>query len=281
MPEYLDTLIIYFFMYSFLGYLCEVAYCSVPQRRLVNRGFLYGPYLPIYGFGALIIVLFLKPAHAWPVLVFILALVLTSALEYFSSWLMEKLFSVKLWDYSSYRFNLNGRVCLKNSVLFGIMGILVEYLVQPFCSSLISKIPDIALRYVAELIVVVMAVDTTVSVLKMLDFKKGIERIRSLSKELEAQAESLKGLGKEELAAELRARLEKLNKDSAERFYSSVTRLVKANPSITARNEEIKAQLDAVRRYHEERKAMLKQFKAEMKAKKQALKSELRSIKKK
>ena len=93
-----DTFIVVFFIYSVLGYFCEVVYCSVGQKRFVNRGFLYGPYLPIYGFGSLIVTVLLDPLSKWPVAVFILAFILTSCLEYFTSWLLEKFFSVKLWD---------------------------------------------------------------------------------------------------------------------------------------------------------------------------------------
>lgn len=279
MAEYLDQLIIYFFLYSFLGYLCEVFYCSVGQRRLVNRGFLYGPYLPIYGFGSLIIVLFLSPVQRWPLLVFLLAILFTSALEYFASWLLEKLFSVKRWDYSSYKFNLNGRVCLKNSLLFGIMGLLVEYGVQPLFSKIAGKVPAELSHYIAEVILIVFAVDTTLSVVKMLDFKKGVERLKALSQDLEAQAETLKGLDNQELAEELRARMEKLNKDFSDKFYKSVEHLVKANPSMTAKDEEVRAQLEAVRRYYDERKALYKKLKADLKASKKNLENELKSIK--
>ena len=91
----IDRYIISFMIYSFFGYLSEVTYCSIPAKRFVNRGFLYGPYLPIYGFGGLIVVIILSPLHAHPVAVFALAMLLTSILEYFTSWLLEKLFSIK------------------------------------------------------------------------------------------------------------------------------------------------------------------------------------------
>ena len=114
--------ILHFFIYSILGYISEVIYCSIPQHRFVNRGFLYGPYLPIYGFGGLIVYVLPAPIKGNIFLLFASAFVLTSCLEYFTSWLLEKCFSVKLWDYSKHFGNINGRVCLLNSTLFGIMG---------------------------------------------------------------------------------------------------------------------------------------------------------------
>ena len=155
-----DTLIVVFFIYSVLGYFCEVVYCSVGQKRFVNRGFLYGPYLPIYGFGSLIVTVLLDPLSKWPVAVFILAFILTSCLEYFTSWLLEKFFSVKLWDYSKHRININGRVCLLNSTLFGILGLVAEYLVEPFVSRILGSLPADILHYAAILIVAVMSSDT-------------------------------------------------------------------------------------------------------------------------
>ena len=89
-----DSYIILFFIFSILGYISEVIYCSIPQHRFVNRGFLYGPYLPIYGSGAMIVLVLLEPFRSNPVLIFIFGLVLTSMLEYFTSWALEKLFSL-------------------------------------------------------------------------------------------------------------------------------------------------------------------------------------------
>ncbi|HBB29668.1 MAG TPA: hypothetical protein DC000_10580, partial [Clostridiales bacterium] len=106
---------IYFIMYSVIGWICEVIFCSIPEKKFINRGFLNGPLCPIYGFGALIVIFFLTPFKDSIFLVFIFGLIVTSTLEYFTSYAMEKLFHSKWWDYSNNRFNINGRVCLLNS----------------------------------------------------------------------------------------------------------------------------------------------------------------------
>ena len=124
--------VLYFFAYSILGWACECLYCGIPARRFINRGFLEGPYCPIYGCGALIVILVLDPLKGHPLLLFLGAMIFTSVLEYVTSWLMEKLFHSKWWDYSERPFNINGRVCLLNSLLFGIMGLAVMYVVHPF-----------------------------------------------------------------------------------------------------------------------------------------------------
>ncbi|MFQ7539298.1 MAG: putative ABC transporter permease [Clostridium sp.] len=106
-------LILYFFLYSFFGWLCECIYCSIPAHTFINRGFLAGPYCPIYGCGALAVLHILDPFGYSIPLMFVMGIVVTSALEYVTSWGMEVLFHTKWWDYSSYPFNIHGRVCLK------------------------------------------------------------------------------------------------------------------------------------------------------------------------
>ena len=234
-----DTFIVVFFIYSVLGYFCEVVYCSVGQKRFVNRGFLYGPYLPIYGFGSLIVTVLLDPLSKWPVAVFILAFILTSCLEYFTSWLLEKFFSVKLWDYSKHRININGRVCLLNSTLFGILGLVAEYLVEPFVSRILGSLPADILHYAAILIVAVMSSDTVLSIMKMKAFKEGLEKIRELRSEAEERLAALQGEGKAELAAELKLRIEATIEKYKESLRATACHIVLANPSITSRNAAV------------------------------------------
>lgn len=134
----------YFFIYAILGWMVESTYCSLfakPKPHWINRGFLYGPYCPIYGIGALLVLWVLWPLSNYPLLVFGASVVETSVLEYFTSWLLEKLFHTRWWDYSSKRFNLRGRVCLKNSVLFGILGLLLVYTIHPLVQSIVLAIP--------------------------------------------------------------------------------------------------------------------------------------------
>ena len=260
----LDRYIIAFFIYAFLGYVCEVAYCSIPKHRFVNRGFLYGPYLPIYGFGGLIVIILLDDLNQYPLLVFLFAFVLTSALEYFTSYLLEKLFSVKLWDYSKHRVNINGRVCLLNSTLFGIMGLLLEYLVNPFISSLIMRLDDTAMHTAALVIAAVLAADTTLSVMKMLSFREGLSKIREMHKDLDAKIKALRGEGKAELAEELGKRIEENIERYRNAFRIRYSHIVRSNPTITARNEEIKAQLAIYSEWIEERRSLKRKYKADL-----------------
>ncbi len=261
-----DTLILSFFIYSVLGYFSEVIYCSVPQKRFVNRGFLYGPYLPIYGFGSLIVIILLDPFRDYPAVVFILAFLLTSCLEYFTSWLLEKLFSIKLWDYSKHRVNINGRVCLLNSTLFGIMGLVAEYLVQPFVEDLIALLPIDIKHFAAILTVAVVASDTALSVAKMKAFKDTLARIRALRSEAEERINVLRGEGKAELAEELRLRIEATVDKYKDGIRKTAHHIVLSNPSITSRNKALEEQLDILRSWSKERKALKKKYKEDLDA---------------
>ncbi len=262
----IDNLIITFFVFSFLGYIAEVVYCSVGNRRFVNRGFLYGPYLPIYGFGALIVTIFLDPLSAYPVLVFLLAFVLTSALEYFTSWLLEKFFSVKLWDYSKHKVNINGRVCLLNSTLFGLLGLAAEYLIQPHLHDLLAMIPVTIKHYAAILIAVVFASDTVLSITKMKAFQSSLAHIRALRSEAEEKFRTLQGEGKTELAEALRARIEEAIERYKAEGRKTARHIMLSNPTISSRNEAIQKQIILLNEWVRDRKALKKQYKDDLKA---------------
>ncbi len=260
-----DTFIAAFFIYSILGYLCEVAYCSIPQHRFVNRGFLYGPYLPIYGFGAAIVAVIISPLRPYPPAVFLLSMIMTSCLEYFSSWLLERLFSVKLWDYSKHRVNINGRVCLLNSTLFGILGLVLEYLIDPPVMKLLSAVPAAVMHYAAVVIVAVMSADTALSVMKMRAFREGLRRIHEAEEDIGRRVRALQGEGKAELAAELRERLSASAERYREDFRKKASRILLANPTLTARGSDIAKELDLLSVWVKERRSLKARQKDELK----------------
>ena len=258
-----DQYFLYFVVYALIGYISEVLYCSVPMRRLVNRGFLHGPYLPIYGFGALLILIPLQFFDTHPVLVFFIAFFLTSALEYVTSFLLEKIFQTKLWDYSDKFANIHGRVCLLNSTLFGLMGLITLYWVHPHVVRFISDIPDHILHPLSSVLLLGITADATSSIFRMASFKRQLVEFRLKVKELEARFEllakqksnpSLERL-KERLDAELEERRVRLNKYSRQ--------ILDAFPSITAKNDEQRLQLELLKKefrsYREKKKQQRKQ----------------------
>lgn len=182
----MDTMnyILYFFTYSFLGWIAECIYCGIPAKKFINRGFLAGPYCPIYGCGAMVVIHLLQPWSDNPLMIFLIGIVLTSTLEYLTSFLMEKLFHTKWWDYSKYPFNLHGRVCLKNSLLFGILVLAVFYLVHPGVIDLVDSIPSMPQNLLAVLISLFFLYDIYNTVHALLRRNAAFAQIEDSIKEL-------------------------------------------------------------------------------------------------
>ncbi len=122
--------ILLFFLYSFLGWCLEVLCKLVSEKKFVNRGFLIGPYCPIYGYGAILMSVLLQKYLDDPFTLFIMIVLICSVLEYFTSFFLEKIFHTRWWDYTKYRFNINGRICLETMIL-------LDYLVYLLCIKLL------------------------------------------------------------------------------------------------------------------------------------------------
>lgn len=169
----------YFVLYAFLGWVCEDLYCGIPAKKFINRGFFYGPYCPIYGVGALLVLYPLLFVKDYPILVFILGVIITSTLEYITSWVMEILFKTRWWDYSERFMNINGRVCLLNSTLFGIMSIVVVYIIHPVIQDIVLDIPLTALMSFLSAFTIGFGIDCVFTVLALLRRKKVFQKIQT------------------------------------------------------------------------------------------------------
>lgn len=152
-----------FLLYSFLGWVVESIYCFIFDKKFVNRGFLIGPLLPIYGFGSLIIVFFLDRFKENPILLFVITILLCSVLEYFTSYMMEKIFKTRWWDYSNKKFNLNGRICLKNMLMFGVLALFMSYLINPFVLEILDMINSSLFKVLVISLFILFVIDVLVS----------------------------------------------------------------------------------------------------------------------
>ena len=188
----------YFIVYAFLGWVCEDIYCGIGKRKFINRGFLYGPYCPIYGFGALLVIYPLLMVSKHPIVVFIFGMVLTSILEYITSFVMEKLFATRWWDYSTYPFNINGRICLQNSLLFGLMALVVVYGLHPIVSRFVERIPLGFLVIFLIMFTIFFVIDIVNTVIVLLRRKKVFLKLNEDIDELRAQFESDRDILNEE-----------------------------------------------------------------------------------
>ena len=128
-----------FFIYSIIGYLCEVMGIFFETGKLnFSRGYFIGPYLPIFGFGSLIITYYLNRYQNDLVALFIMGAFFCCLLEYLTSLIMEKIFKLRWWDYSHKKFNLNGRICLETGVLFGIGSLIIVKITNPIIFKILS-----------------------------------------------------------------------------------------------------------------------------------------------
>ena len=185
------NLLWYFIIYAFLGWCCEVVFAAFKHKKFVNRGFLNGAFCPIYGFGVVFVVLILTPLKFNFVLLFLCSIVLTSALELITGFLMEKLFNQRWWDYSGRRFNIKGYICLEFSVLWGVACVIIMFLLHPLIAKLVSIVPKfIGLPIVLILItgIIVDAVYTIVCVNKM---NKSLKKIDEFTKAMRAISDSI------------------------------------------------------------------------------------------
>jgi uncharacterized membrane protein len=164
--------LLFFYIYCFWGWVWESCYVSVMQRKWVNRGFLNGPFMPIYGFGAITILLATIPVKDNLVLVFIFGLIGATILEYFTGLIMVKLFRVKYWDYSNEPFNLNGHICLLCSLVWGGFSILMVKVFHQPIEHIILLIPITLSEVLFFVLTIIIAVDITESIRKAMGLKE-------------------------------------------------------------------------------------------------------------
>ena len=174
-----------FIMFSFIGWCSEVVYVGfIHEHRFINRGFLHGPLCPVYGFGGVVILTLPPSLYKTWIPLFLASMLLCTIVEYFVSWFMEKLFHTRWWDYSKNKFNLKGRVCLLNSVLFGFMGLGVIRFVYPHMLRFLNWLGDFVINISADVIGFILLVDIFFTVRKLVDFNTTMEKLRSFGESL-------------------------------------------------------------------------------------------------
>ena len=152
-----------FMIYSVIGWCMEVTCKLIQYKRFINRGFLIGPYCPIYGYGAILITILLRKYIYDPWVLFVMAILVCGTLEYLTSFFMEKIFKARWWDYSQRKFNLNGRVCFGTIIPFGILGLFIMYVSNPFLLEKLELIPEVWLNWIFGILFTIYIVDNIVS----------------------------------------------------------------------------------------------------------------------
>ena len=167
----IKLLFLSFMFYSLIGWIIEVIDQLYRQKKFINRGFLLGPYCPVHGIGALLMLLLLKNISDNYLILFISSVVICSVLEYFTGFILEKIFKARWWDYSDYKFNLNGRICLQNSLFFGLAGVIIIKIAQPFFYEIITSIPANILNIICIIILIIFCIDLIISFNVVCSFK--------------------------------------------------------------------------------------------------------------
>ena len=258
----IETWFLWLMIYSIIGWVYESTICSIGHRKLINRGFLNGPYCLIYGTGAVLVLLVLGRIQN-PVLLFFAGAVVTCSLEYLTSWLMEKLFHARWWDYSKRKFNIGGRVCLIGAVVFGAFSVVLVLVLHPFVKSLTDRLTDAALNWICAILFVGIVSDLVVTVKGLLGThavfaeyavllqqkrKELADRLRTGATEERAKLREAAAYGEEE-----RERIRRVTEEERDRFYAKLQmrlnaqqrRTIYSFPHLTlTRNNEV---LDGLR----------------------------------
>ena len=248
----------YFFIFAFLGWCAEVTYAAVRQRRFVNRGFLNGPVCPIYGFGIVIVAFLLQPMRETFVLLFVCSVVLTSALEWLTGFLLEKIFHSKWWDYSDKPLNIGGYICLQFSLLWGAACLIIVKWILPLTQRLVDWIPfglSVALLIFFTVLLLSDCVATVFTVRGINRQLRGLsllaEKLKSDSDKI-GRAVSKNGIWLAEKQADMRLQYEKL----LQKHNAFTRRILKAFPNLHSMkyNEQLRLLQNKIREYRRKKR---------------------------
>ena len=206
--------ILYFLIYSFLGWVCETIYCSILDRKFVNRGFLNGPVCPVYGFGALLVIALLNKYRGDIFAIFFLGMIVTSVVEYITAVILETAFQTKWWDYSKHKFNIHGRVCLLNSTLFGLLSVVLIEVINVRITTVVNSISKMVNVVLACVAMIIFLLDFITTLIAMIKLNKKLNDLIQVLIELKSMNIKLKELNEHEFEEVI-----KMLKDKNESTY--------------------------------------------------------------
>lgn len=194
-------IITYFIIYSFFGWIIESTYKSILEKKIINSGFLHGPFCPIYGFGAIFMFLCLNNFKNNILLLFFIAFFTLSIWEYIVGFLLEKFLHTKYWDYSENRFNIKGRVCLLNSFFWGILGVVFIKFVHPYITEKIEILSVKHLLFFTVTLSIIIIIDFIISIIKVKNINIKLEKLKEITNTIKEKLEeqNTKAINKESL----------------------------------------------------------------------------------
>ena len=176
--------IFFFYLYSFLGWCYESSYVSLKQKRWVNRGFMRGPFLPLYGSGAIMMLVVSIPFKDNIILTFIAGCIGASILEYITGVTMESLFKVRYWDYTSRKFNFQGHICLAATLIWGIFTVLLTIFIHKPVEKMVLSMPYMAIKIITAGLTIFIVSDFTLSFKTALDLRDVLVKMDKIKQEL-------------------------------------------------------------------------------------------------
>lgn len=180
-----------FFLYGFLGWVAEVAFAAVKERRFVNRGFLNGPICPIYGVGVSMVIHLLEPYMGNIVHLYLVAAILVTALEWLTGFALEKLFHHKWWDYSGMPMNLSGYVCVPFSLLWGAVCVFIVRVFHPLAYKLMSFLPKWLGILLLIALTITLIADLCVTVSHIMKMNRKLEKMEEIAQELRSISDNM------------------------------------------------------------------------------------------
>ena len=230
--------VLLFFLYSFCGWCWEVFLYLVKERRFVNRGFLFGPILPIYGFGAVGILLTCVPVEGNMALVALVGTIAASLLEYVTGFLMEAIFHVRYWDYSERPLNVNGYICALSAATWAVFSVFIVSVVNPFVKTYIYMIPLTMADAAAAIFTGFAVVDTGFAVRRALDLRALLESMERYARELQALHGGLDSINE---------RVSGMIRDFAAHVDSRQEELAASARRVTAARDRVREMMDQKR----------------------------------
>lgn len=235
-----NNLIFYFIIYSFLGWCLESVYKTIIFKKPTNSGFLYGPFCPMYGLGAILMISISSLSNN-VLVIFILSFIVFTVWEYIVAVILEKAFKTKYWDYSNLKFNIQGRICLKNSIYWGILGILLVFVIQPLIERFTNLIPENILIYINSILCLAILIDAIITIYRIMVINKKITQLYEIGENIKNKLSELKNI--EDIEKAYKENMQNLIKDLKVKqnllkikIYKRIIRLKKAFPDIYSEN---------------------------------------------
>lgn len=185
MSFHFNSWLVYFYFYCICGWIFESTYVSLSNRKWINRGFMKGPWLPLYGSGAVIILLVTLPFQQYPVAVYFAGAITATILEYFTGVVMLKLFKVRYWDYSHRKIQFQGHICLVSTIAWGFLSLLMVYVVHKPVVKLVNSWNQEVVSIITFIITICMVYDFTNAFREAMDLRSLIIQAEDLKKRLE------------------------------------------------------------------------------------------------